>query len=68
MDIRTLHSAQPSFLRTYLTPLVPPLLRDDLVEIASQPDDTVWIERKGAVRMERVAHLQIDRTLSVNLR
>ena len=58
---------QPSFLSTYLTPLVPLLMRDDLVEIAVNPDGAVWIERKGAVHMERVAHLQIDRTLSVNL-
>ena len=58
---------QPSFLSTYLTPLVPLLMHDDLVEIAVNPDGAVWIERKGAVHMERVAHLKIDRTLSVNL-
>ena len=58
---------QPSFLSTYLTPLVPLLMRDDLVEIAVNPDGAVWIERKGAVHMERMAHLKIDRALSVNL-
>ena len=60
-------NGQPSFLSTYLTPLVPLLLRDDLIEIAVNPDGAVWIERKGAIHMERMAHLQIDRTLSVNL-
>lgn len=58
---------QPSFLGTYLTPLVPFFLRDDLVEIAINPDGQVWIERKGAVHMEAIDHLAIDRTLSVNL-
>lgn len=57
----------PSFLSTYLTPLVPLLLRDDLIEIAVNPDGTVWIERKGAVYMERMAHLRIEQHLSVNL-
>jgi type IV secretion system protein VirB11 len=58
---------RPSFLGTYLTPLAPLLLRDDLVEVAINPDGKVWIERKGATHMERVAHLTIDRALSVNL-
>ena len=58
---------QPSFLGSYLTPLAPLLLRDDLVEIAVNPDGAVWIERRGAVHMERVDHLRIERALSVNL-
>ena len=58
---------RPSFLGTYLTPIVPLFLRDDLVEVAINPDGKVWIERKGATHMERVAHLSIDRVLSNNL-
>ena len=58
---------RPSFLGTYLTPLAPLFMRDDLVEVAINPDGKVWIERKGATHMERVAHLSIDRILSNNL-
>lgn len=58
---------RPSFLGTYLTPITPLFLRDDLVEVAINPDGRVWIERKGATHMERVAHLSIDRVLSTNL-
>jgi type IV secretion system protein VirB11 len=58
---------RPSFLGTYLTPIAPLFMRDDLVEVAINPDGTVWIERKGATHMERVAHLSIDRVLSTNL-
>ena len=58
---------RPSFLGSYLTPLAPLFLRDDLVEVAINPDGKVWIERKGATHMERVAHLSIDRVLSNNL-
>ncbi len=58
---------QPSFLGSYLTPIAPLFLRDDLVEVAINPDGKVWIERKGATHMERVAHLSIDRVLSTNL-
>lgn len=58
---------RPSFLGTYLTPLAPLFMRDDLVEVAINPDGKVWIERKGATHMERVAHLSIDRVLSTNL-
>ena len=58
---------RPSFLGTYLTPIAPLFLRDDLVEVAINPDGKVWIERKGATHMERVAHLSIDRVLSSNL-
>ena len=58
---------RPSFLGTYLTPIAPLFMRDDLVEVAVNPDGKVWIERKGATHMERVAHLSIDRVLSTNL-
>ena len=58
---------QPSFLSTYLTPLIPLFLRDDLVEIAINPDGKVWVELKGAAHMEPVVHLTIDRSLSTNL-
>lgn len=58
---------QPSFLASYLEPLAPILKREDLVEIAINPDGKVWIERKGGSHMERVADLAIDRALSVNL-
>ena len=58
---------RPSFLGTYLAPLAPLFIRDDLVEVAINPDGKVWIERKGATHMERVAHLSIDRVLSTNL-
>ena len=58
---------QPSFLSSYLTPLTPLILRDDVVEIAINPDGAVWIERRGAAHMERLAHLRIDPSLSINL-
>ena len=58
---------RPSFLGTYLTPIAPLFMRDDLVEVAINPDGKVWIERRGATHMERVAHLSIDRVLSNNL-
>ncbi|MBU9699732.1 Flp pilus assembly complex ATPase component TadA [Rhodobacteraceae bacterium HSP-20] len=58
---------RPSFLGTYLTPIAPLFLRDNLVEVAINPDGNVWIERKGATHMERMAHLTIDRVLSNNL-
>jgi type IV secretion system protein VirB11 len=58
---------RPSFLGTYLTPLAPLFMRDDLVEVAINPDGKVWVERKGATHMERVAHLSIDRVLSTNI-
>jgi type IV secretion system protein VirB11 len=58
---------RPSFLGTYLTPIAPLFMRDDLVEVAINPDGKVWIERKGATHMERMAHLTIDRVLSTNL-
>ena len=58
---------RPSFLGSYLTPIAPLFLRDDLVEVAINPDGKVWIERKGATHMERVAHLSIERALSTNL-
>ncbi|MBU9698873.1 hypothetical protein GU927_013560 [Rhodobacteraceae bacterium HSP-20] len=48
---------RPSFLGTYLTPLAPLFLRDDLVEVAINPDGKVWIEWTGATHMERLAHL-----------
>ena len=38
---------QPSFLGAYLASLAPILQREDLVEIAINPDGKVWIERKG---------------------
>jgi type IV secretion system protein VirB11 len=58
---------RPSFLGTYLAPIAPLFMRDDLVEVAINPDGKVWIERKGAAHMERVAHLTIDRVLANNL-
>ena len=58
---------QPSFLGAYLSSLAPILQREDLVEIAINPDGKVWIERKGGSHMELVPDLQIDRALSVNL-
>jgi type IV secretion system protein VirB11 len=58
---------RPSFLGTYLNPITPLFLRDDLVEVAINPDGKVWIERKGAAHMERAVHLTIDRSLSTNL-
>ncbi len=58
---------RPSYLGTYLTPIAPLFMRDDLVEVAINPDGKVWIERRGATHMERVAHLSIDRVLSNNL-
>lgn len=38
---------QPSFLGAYLSSLAPILEREDLVEIAINPDGKVWIERRG---------------------
>ncbi|PLL10461.1 type II secretion system protein E [Tabrizicola sp. TH137] len=58
---------RPSFLGTYLTPIAPLFMRDDLVEVAINPDGKVWIERKGATHMERAAHLSIGQVLSNNL-
>lgn len=58
---------RPSFLGTYLTPIAPLFMRDDLVEVAINPDGKVWIERKGAAHMERMPHLSIDRVLANNL-
>lgn len=58
---------RPSFLGTYLNPITPLFLRDDLVEVAINPDGKVWIERKGAAHMERAAHLTIEQSLSTNL-
>lgn len=58
---------RPSFLGTYLIPIAPLFLRDDLVEVAINPDGKVWIERKGATHMERMPHLTIDRVLANNL-
>ena len=58
---------QPSFLASYLAPLLPLLLDEDLVEIAINPDGQVWIERRGAEHMDLVPQLQIGRALSVNL-
>ena len=57
---------QPSFLGAYLSSLAPILQREDLVEIAINPDGKVWIERKGGSHMELVPDLVIDRALSVN--
>lgn len=59
--------AEPSFLETYLTPLLPLILREDVVEIAINPDGKVWIERKGASHMEALSHLTIGATLATNL-
>jgi type IV secretion system protein VirB11 len=58
---------QPSFLGAYLSSLAPILQREDLVEIAINPDGKVWIERKGGSHMELVSDLHIDQALSVNL-
>ena len=58
---------QPSFLGTYLSSLAPILQREDLVEIAINPDGKVWIERRGGSHMELVPGLEIDRALSINL-
>jgi type IV secretion system protein VirB11 len=58
---------QPSFLGAYLSSLAPILQREDLVEIATNPDGKVWIERKGGSRMGLVTDMQFDRALSVNL-
>lgn len=58
---------QPSFLGAYLSSLAPILQREDLVEIAINPDGKVWIERKGGSHMELVPDLRIDQALSVNL-
>jgi type IV secretion system protein VirB11 len=58
---------QPSFLGNYLAPLTPLLQREDLVEVAVNPDGKVWIERKGGSHMERATGFLIDPTLSLNL-
>ena len=58
---------QPSFLGAYLSSLAPILQREDLVEIAINPDGKVWIERKCGSHMELVPDLVIERALSVNL-
>jgi type IV secretion system protein VirB11 len=57
----------PSFLGTYLATLAPLLQREDLVEIAVNPDGKVWIERKGSSYMERANGTLIDPPLSLNL-
>jgi type IV secretion system protein VirB11 len=57
----------PSFLGTYLAPITPLLQREDLVEVAVNPDGKVWIERKGGSHMERATGILIDPTLSLNL-
>jgi type IV secretion system protein VirB11 len=58
---------QPSFLGTYLVPLAPLLQREDVVEVAVNPDGKVWIERKGGSHMERATGILIDPPLSLNL-
>ncbi|PZQ96165.1 MAG: type II secretion system protein E [Cereibacter sphaeroides] len=43
------------------------MLRQDVVEVAINPDGNVWIERRGAVHMEQVEQLTVERSLSINL-
>ncbi len=47
-----------SYLEQYLEPYRDLILKDDIIELAINPDGNVWIERQGAHAMER-----IDRTV-----
>ncbi len=47
-----------SYLEQYLEPYRDLIVRDDVIELAINPDGHVWIERQGAHAMER-----IDRTV-----
>ncbi|WP_424972988.1 ATPase, T2SS/T4P/T4SS family [Dinoroseobacter sp. S76] len=51
-------SLPSSYLEQYLEPYRDLILRDDIIELAINPDGHVWIERQGAHAMER-----IDRTV-----
>ena len=51
-------SLPSSYLEQYLEPYRDLILKDDIIELAINPDGNVWIERQGAHAMERV-----DRTV-----
>mgnify|MGYP001799959529 CR=1 FL=1 len=51
-------SLPSSYLEQYLEPYRDLILKDDIIELAINPDGNVWIERQGAQAMER-----IDRTV-----
>ena len=53
-------SLPSSYLEQYLEPYRDLILKDDIIELAINPDGNVWIERQGAHAMER-----IDRTVEV---
>ncbi len=61
------HNPNPSsYLEQYLVPFRDLLIREDVVEIAINPDGRVWIERAGAAAMSREGQT-IDPRTALNM-
>lgn len=57
----------PSFLASYLAPIADLLDEPDVVEIALNPNGSVWIERQGAAHMDETSDLSLRVEQSTNL-
>lgn len=55
-----------SYLESYLEPFRDLILRDDIVELAINPDGRVWVERQGSAAMEPTGQ-QLDPATAANL-
>ena len=55
-----------SYLERYLDPFRELIIRDDIVELAINPDGRVWIERQGAAAMEETGQ-RLDPAAAANL-
>jgi len=55
-----------SYLERYLDPFRDLITRDDIVELAINPDGRVWIERQGAAAMEETGQ-RLDPAAAANL-
>lgn len=60
-------TAQPSFLGSYLRPLRPFLIAEDVVEVVINPDGQVWVERQGQSHMQKCAGVLITPAEAQNL-
>lgn len=64
--VMTAPAAPTSYLERYLAPFENWLMRDDIVELAINPDGQVWIERQGTATMESTDQF-LDESAALNM-
>ena len=60
------HPKPASYLERYLEPFRDLLLRDDVVEIAINPDGKIWVEAAGDAAMRHEGQT-VDRNTAFNM-